>query len=70
MRCDGLKVTVVREALRLSRAETACLAGVSISVIERMECGAPVYDESVAAVAVVLGMQVPAVGHPDETPGI
>ena len=66
MRCDGDKVVRAREAQGLSREDVARRAGVSNSVVERMERGVSVNDESVQAVAAALGIVFDALRHSDE----
>ena len=66
MRCDRDKVVQAREAQGLSPLEMARRAGVSRNVIERMERGASVNDQSVQAVAAALGIVPNTLQHPDE----
>jgi ribosome-binding protein aMBF1 (putative translation factor) len=68
MRCEGSKVVQAREALGLSREAVAHTAGVSRSVIERMEGGAQVFDDSVRVVAEVLGLSFVELTQFDDIP--
>jgi ribosome-binding protein aMBF1 (putative translation factor) len=54
MRCNGPMVERARRFQGLSREDVAHAAGVSVSVVERMERGRPVFDDSVMVVAAVL----------------
>jgi transcriptional regulator with XRE-family HTH domain len=66
MRCDRNKLVQAREAEGLSPREMAGRAGVSRNVIDSMERGASVNDQSVQAVAAALGIVPNALQHPDE----
>jgi transcriptional regulator with XRE-family HTH domain len=68
MRCDGSKVTRAREALGLSGEAVARTAGVSRTVIERMERDAEVFDESIRIVAKVLGLSFACLRQSDDIP--
>jgi transcriptional regulator with XRE-family HTH domain len=66
MRCDRNKVVQPREAQGLSPREMAGRAGISRNVIERMERGASVNDQSAQAVAAAPGIVPNALQHPNE----
>jgi transcriptional regulator with XRE-family HTH domain len=54
--CDARVIIEGRRMLGYSRATAALRAGVSVSVVERIERGVPVYAESVEAVANALNL--------------